>query len=159
MRRGFSLMAVLGLCVLVSGVGRSDVPPTGDKGKPQKDELNLPTKKQLMASKLKHTQAILEGITMGDLGKVSTAADELTLVAKGNDFLNTYKSDEYKFHVSLFRRAVDAVGKKARDKNPDGVMVAYNDLTLSCVKCHQAMRDKTFDAALPTPGVKAKAGE
>jgi cytochrome c556 len=158
MRRGFTLVAVLGLCVL-SGVGRSDSPPKSDKDKPAKDELNLPTKKQLMASKLKHTQAILEGITLGDLGKVSAAADELTLVAKGNDFLNTYKSDEYKFHVGTFRRAVDAVGKKARDKNADGVMLAYNDLTLSCVKCHQAMRDKTFDAALPTPGTKAKAGE
>lgn len=158
MRRGFLLVAVLGLCVL-TGVGRSDVPPTGDKGKPAKDEVNLPTKKQLMANKLKYTQAVLEGISLGDLGKVSTAADELILVAKGNEFLNAYKSDEYKFHVSTFRRAVDAVGKKARDKNPDGVMVAYNDLTLSCVKCHQAMRDKTFDAARPTPGTKANAGE
>jgi hypothetical protein len=153
MRRGFVLVGVLGLCVGLSGVGRSDVPPKGEEKAPMKfSDIKVPTKKQVMAAKLKETQAVLEGITVNDLGKVSTASDELILVTRANDFLNAYKGEEYQFHLKTFRKAALAVGKKARDKNLDGVMVAYNDLTLSCVKCHQAMRDKEFDAALPVKG-------
>lgn len=151
MRRGVILVAVLGLCVTLSGVGRSDVPPKGEQDKPpvKPGDVKAPSMKQLMAAKLKETQAILEGITLNDMGKVSTASDELILVTRANDFLNAYKGDQYQFYLKTFRRASEAVGKKARDKNIDGVMLAYNELTQSCLKCHQAMRDKEFDAALP----------
>jgi hypothetical protein len=153
MRRGLTLVGVLGLCVGLSGVGGSDVPPKTDDKLPMKPgDAKIPTRKELMAAKLKHTQAILEGLTLNDMGKVSTASDELILVTRANDFLNAYKGDEYQYHLKTFRKASLAVGKKARDKNVDGVMVAYNDLTLSCLKCHQAMRDKEFDAALPKVG-------
>lgn len=156
MRRGMTLVAVLGVCVLAAGSGRSDVPPTaGDKAAPPKDDLKLPTKKQLMAAKLKESQTILEGIALNDPDKVAAAADELVRVTKANDFLNAYKGEEYLYQLKTFRRAAEAVSKKARDKNTDGVMVAYNALTLSCLTCHQAMRDKQFDAKLPIPADRA----
>ena len=50
--------------------------------------------------------------------------------------------------METFRRPAEAMVKKAKERNIDGVMVAYNDLTLSCLKCHQAMRDKTFEIDL-----------
>jgi hypothetical protein len=153
MRRIASLAAVLGLCLVVAGVGRSDMPPKTqtELAKPQKDDLKLPTKKQLMMSKLKECQTILEGIALNDFDKITASADELVRVTRATDFLNAYKGNEYLFYLSTFRRAAETVSKKANGKNMDGVMVAYNDLTLSCLKCHQAMRDKQFDARLPMP--------
>lgn len=166
MRRGHILVVVLGLCFLVAGASRSDVPKTDTppktddpKAKPPAGDLKLPTKKQVMAAKLKESQSILEGVALNDFDKVTAAADELMRVTRANDFLNAYKGDEYKFHMTTFRRAAEMVSKKARDKNMDGVMVAYNDLTLSCLKCHQAMRDKVFDARLPLHGDTFTAGK
>jgi hypothetical protein len=34
---------------------------------------------------------------------------------------------------------------KARDRNLDGATLAYLDLSMSCVKCHQAIRDRRKD--------------
>ena len=123
------------------------VPPkVGIDPKPQDpDRLKLPTRKELMALKLKNTQAILEGIALNDFDKIQTASKELVATSRAADFLNAYKGTEYQFHIQTFRRPAEAIAKKAKEKNIDGVMVAYNDLTLSCLKCHEAMRDKTFE--------------
>ena len=149
MRHGkrLAVLAVAGVLLMaVSGAGQPADKP-GEKGDPK-----LPTKKEIMAAKLKHTQDILAGVALSDPNKVADSAAELLRVSKAAAFLDAYKGDEYKFQTTTFRRAAEAVEAKAKDKNMDGVMVAYNDLTLSCVKCHQAMRDKKFDAARPTPG-------
>ncbi|MCU0704049.1 MAG: hypothetical protein MUF18_08745 [Fimbriiglobus sp.] len=138
------LLLVLGL--LTAGVGGADKP--ADK---PKDDPKPPTRKELMDAKLKHTQTVLEGIAVNDFDKIVTAADELVRMSRANDFLNAYKGEEYTFQVNTFRRAAAAVSDKAKAKNMDGVMVAYNELTLTCLKCHQAMRDKKFDARLPLP--------
>jgi hypothetical protein len=133
-------------------VGGADPP----KDKP-KEEPKLPTKKEVMAAKLKLTQQVLEGIALNDFDKVETASDELTRLTRATSFLDAYKGEEYRFQMTTFKKAVAAVGAKAKDKNMDGVIVAYNDLTLSCVKCHQGMRDKKYDALLPLPGPAAPA--
>lgn len=142
--------AVLVVCVggaVAAVVGGAD--PQKDK---PKDDPKLPTKKEVMAAKLKLTQAVLEGIALNDFDKVEVAADDLTRLSRATAFLDAYKGEEYQFQVTTFKKAVAAIGTKAKDKNMDGVMVAYNDLTLSCVKCHQGMRDKKYDALAPLPG-------
>jgi hypothetical protein len=160
MRRGILLVPVLGLCAVIAGSGRSDVPPKGttepDK-QPGKRDLKLLTKKELMQAKLKHSQTVLEGIALNDFDKVRDAADELLRITRAGDFLNAYKGNEYLFQLDVFKRAAEAVSKKAEGKNMDGVMVAYNSLTLTCLNCHQGMRDKKFDARLPDVGGNDKA--
>ena len=124
-------------------------PKVGIDPKPSDGErLKLPTRKETMALKLKSTHAILEGIALNDFDKIQIASKELVATSRVADFLNAYKGPEYQFHIQTFRRPAEAISKKAKEKNIDGVMVAYNDLTLSCLKCHQAMRDKTFEIDL-----------
>jgi hypothetical protein len=146
MTRLFSFLAVLGWGILIAQATpwKAEQPPAKD---PMllKRPLKLPTGKELMAMKLKQGQTILEGLTMNDFGKIRTVADDLQQICDANEFLNAYKGPEYKFHMQMFRRSVEAVAKKADDKNLDGVIVAYNDLTLSCLKCHQGIRDKMFE--------------
>lgn len=156
MRHALRLALLLGVGLLTAGVGWADKPE--DKPPPAKDEPKLPTKKEVMAAKLKFTQAILEGIAVNDYDKISTASDDLVRLLRATDFLNAYKGEEYQFQVKLFKRAGEAVGAKARDKNMDGVMVAYHDLTSTCLKCHQGMRDKKYDAGV-TPFAPHARGE
>lgn len=146
MRNSVRFALLVGVGLLTTAVGYADKP--ADKPA-TKDEPKLPTKKELMAAKLKHTQTVLEGIAVNDFDKVLTASDELVRVLRGNDFQNAYKGEEYRFQMNMFTRAAESVGRKAKDKNMDGVLVAYHELTVSCLRCHQAMRDKKFDARLP----------
>jgi hypothetical protein len=154
MRHGLRLAVLAGVGLLTAGFGWADKPADP----PAKDEPKLPTRKELMAAKLKHTQTVLEGIAVNDFARIITAADELVRVSRANDFLNAYKGEDYMFQVKQFRQAAEAVGVKAERKNMDGVMVAYNELTGTCLKCHQAMRDKKFDARL-TPLAPPARGE
>jgi hypothetical protein len=122
-------------------------PPKSELG-PKIAEPNLlkfPSRKDAMEMKLKSSQVILEGIALSDFGKIETAAKQLIAVSNYTDFLHAFKGNEYEFHIQSFRRPAETIAKKAKAKNMDGVMVAFNDMTLSCLKCHQAMRDNCFE--------------
>lgn len=117
-----------------------------EPGQPEPKPLKLMTRQEAMQLKLKSAQAILEGIALNDFNKIQTAADQMIQISNASDFIRAYQGKEYLFQVELMRRPSETISKKAKDKNIDGVMVAYNELTLSCLKCHQAMRDKKFDS-------------
>lgn len=150
--------------VLVAAVGaiawtaHGEVPPKEAEQEAKKKavdpgELKLPTRRDVMEIKLKSSQVILEGIALKDFDKLLSASESLVTVCDATEFLNAYKGAEYQFHMLMFRRAADALVAKSKDKNIDGVMVAYQDMTLSCLKCHEAMRDNRFEVkAAPPPG-------
>ena len=147
---------VLGLVLIVSlaagaAPGRpADVPPKDDK-KDKQPKPRLPAGHELMRAKLKHAQAVLEGLALGDFKTIAAAADELVRVSQAAEFLNAYKSREYEIQINIFRRAAETVSKKAKDRNLDGVTLAYVDMTMTCLKCHQHTRDPKADARLPVP--------
>ncbi len=147
-------MTRTGLVVVVSvalfaanGAPSAAVAPQagGDKKPDEPKPLKLMTRQEAMLLKLRSAQAILEGIALSDYAKIQAAADRMIQISNAADFINAYQGKEYLFHVELMRRPSEDISKKSKDKNIDGVMVAYNELTLSCLKCHQAMRDKKFN--------------
>ncbi len=151
------ILVVLTALVLIAVTCRTAALPPDVPAPPKVDivpkprdanRLKLPSRKETMILKLKSTQAVLEGIALNDFDKIQIASKELVDSSRMADFLNAYQGIEYQFHMETFRRPAEAMVKKAKERNIDGVMVAYNDLTLSCLKCHQAMRDKTFEIDL-----------
>jgi hypothetical protein len=160
-------LSVLSLVLIVSlAVGAAPSRPPGPDNPPAKDDKKddrpkprLPAGHELMRAKLKHSQAVLEGLALADFKRIGAAADELVQVSQGAEFLNAYKSREYEIQVQLFRRSAETVSRKAKDRNLDGVTLAYLDMTLSCVKCHQHTRDTKGDARLPTPPGAATAAK
>ena len=64
-------------------------------------------------------------MALADFKKVEAAAAELAKVSQGAAFLNAHKSREYEIQAQLFRRSAETVSRKARDKNLDGVTLAY----------------------------------
>jgi hypothetical protein len=154
MRRATVLGFVLTLSLAAGAApGRpaADNPPPKDDKKDDRPKPRLPAGHELMQAKLKYAQAVLEGLALGDFGKVTKAAEELARIAQAAEFLNAYKSREYEVQINLFRRTAEAMAKKARDRNADGVTLAYVDMTLTCLKCHQHTRDPKADARLPLP--------
>lgn len=144
---GLTLM-IAGLAVSISA-GDTPAPSAPPKAQdPPPNLLKIPSRKEAMAMKLKSTQTIIEGIAVNDFGKIDAAAKDLIAVSNLTDFLTAFKGKEYQFHVEIFRRPAETIMAKAKEKNMDGVMMAYNDLTLSCLKCHQAMRDNKFEISV-----------
>jgi hypothetical protein len=143
------LVPVLGLCLLLGEPSRSADPPKIDpKDKPK---FKLPSGHELMLAKLKNSQLILEGIALGDFKKITSSSEELVRIAQVAEFLNAYKGREYELQMLLFKRSADTMTQKAKDKNMDGVLLAYTDMTMTCLKCHQHTRDKGDAQA---PGLK-----
>lgn len=154
MRRFFTVMGGVCLAVMFTSVGHGESPkPAAGKAAANDPKLpKIPTRKELMDLKLKHSQDLLQGIALNNFDTIKSSSAELVRIANANAFLEAYRGPEYGFYTSSFRRITESLNSKAKDENIDGVMIAYNELTLSCLKCHQAMRDKKFDAKLERPG-------
>jgi hypothetical protein len=105
--------------------------------------------RQLMANKLQHAQKLLAAITSAKFDEVREHGDQLLQIANRAEWV-AYKTPRYEQHSNEFRRAVETMVRKAKNKNIDGVTLAYMDMTMSCVRCHEHVRE-VRDAALPRP--------
>lgn len=104
--------------------------------------------RQLMIDKLTHAQRLLEGIATAKFNKIEKSADELIRISKTEEWIAAHKGPRFETYSNEFLRAAETIAKKAKDKNIDGVTLAYFDLTMSCVRCHQYNRE-VRDARLP----------
>ena len=95
---------------------------------------------EMMQKKLTSAQLVLEGVAIGDHKKIERAAEDLMQLAKSTTW-QLVRSPRYEMHSNDFIRAAENLVQKARDKNVDGAALAYVEMTLSCVRCHQYVRD------------------
>jgi hypothetical protein len=102
---------------------------------------------QLMIDKLQNSQKLLEGIALAKFDKIEKHANELVRISKTAEWL-AQKTPRYEQFSSEFQQAAEEIARKAKAKNMDGVTLAYFDLTKSCVRCHQHLRE-VRDARLP----------
>jgi len=86
------------------------------------------------------TDKMLEGIALGKYDKIEKAANELVRISKTAEWLAN-RQPRYAIFANEFQEAAETIAKKAKDKNMDGVMLAYFTLTKSCVRCHQHLRE------------------
>jgi hypothetical protein len=104
---------------------------------------------KLMQEKLTSSQKLLEGIALSDFNKINRSAETLIQLSKTAEWF-VYKTPRYELYSNEFRRAAETILQKAKDKNLDGVTLAYFDLTMACVRCHQYVRE-VRDARAPLP--------
>ncbi len=114
---------------------KKDDPPPAQKKDDKKS-----AQAKLMAAKLKHAQALLEGLAINDFTKITKSSDELLVISKTAEF-SARKTKEYELQTLNFRRALDDINRKSKEKNLDGAALGYVDLTLTCVRCHQYTRE------------------
>lgn len=102
---------------------------------------------QLMADKLRNSQILLQGIALSDFPKIISSAEELVKLSQTAEWLAN-RTPRYEVHSNAFQRAAETVIQKAKAKNIDGVVLAYQDLMMSCVRCHEYLRE-VRDARAP----------
>ena len=106
---------------------------------------------RFMRQKLGATKRILKGLMTNDLKLVEDNADELLKMSHeekwraSNDMM-------YLHHSIKFRNAAADLHSSAADKSMDGASLAWVKVTISCIKCHEWVRD-TMLASLPEPAL------
>lgn len=93
-----------------------------------------------MKQKLQLSQNILAGLTQGDFDKISTNAKAMNYATYLEKWLRADK-EEYKKQVLFFDIANKELIRMADKKNLEGATLVFNQLTISCMKCHEIMRD------------------
>lgn len=93
-----------------------------------------------MRKKLDYSTAILRGLSMGDFELIEANANQMRLLNRVEGFVRS-RNSEYRDHVRTFERVTDDVIRQAKKQNIDGVTLAYHQLTVSCVRCHQSLRE------------------
>jgi hypothetical protein len=116
---------------------------TGQDKKQDRDEALA----AMMQKKLKSAHLVLDGVAIGDFKKIANGGEELTQLAKSETW-QLIRSPHYERHSADFIRATENLVKKAKEKNMDGAALAYVEMTLSCVRCHQYVREHRRDARL-----------
>lgn len=115
--------------VLALGGGRADDKP--------KDE---PKKLTVMQRKLMHSQRVLEGLATNNFEKIGKGGEGLAECVQDATW-KINETEKYLLYSNDFLRRAEGLKKAAKDRNIDAAALAYVDMTLTCVKCHQYLRE------------------
>lgn len=93
-----------------------------------------------MTAKLKESQAIFAALTETDFQRIVESTNTLKTLSKLEGFVRK-RNPEYRTQLRTFEFAVEEIQKQAEQENIEGVVLGFNQLTLSCVNCHKHLRD------------------
>jgi len=143
---GFAIMAVTAMAlVFTMNLAQAQRPTEVDPPKP-KDKAEPKKQLTVMERKLKYSQQVLTGLAMKDFDKIAESATELQAVLKEATWrINDTK--EYLLHSNEFLRQTESLQKAAKKKNIDAATLAYVEMTFTCVKCHEHLRETRMGAA------------
>jgi hypothetical protein len=121
------------LCVLAAMLlGLTITVATAQRPKPE------PTR-AFMQLKLDESQKLLAAIALEDFDEISRASQKISLLTEDENW-QVIQTAEYRRHSDEFKRSSNAVTEAARKKNLDGAVLAYMQMTMQCVQCHQHVR-------------------
>ncbi len=125
--------------VVATGLLLATIHPTTADEKP---DPNAEKASAWMKQKLELSQNILAGLTKGDFEAVELNAQRMNIVNYLEKWAAADKPEyvDYKRQLSYFEMANREILRQSRAKNVEGATLAYNQLTVSCVQCHQIVR-------------------
>jgi len=124
-------------------VGGEQKPPRGEPDK--KEPPAAPTKvAELMQRKQKLSHEVLDALIMKDFKRISKDAPALVTISKAAEF-QVHRTPRYMQYSLAFQEAAEKLAKNAREQNTDGTTLAFTEMTLSCVHCHDYIREKRGD--------------
>ena len=140
-------LAILAVAVGAGLPARADEPRPAQKASPEAAATQAKSaadavqeSKFWMDQKLQKSQAILAGLTRNDFDAIDDNAKQLNVL----NYLEAYvRADvpEYKEQLQVFKFANGSLIKASRNRDTNGATLAYTQLVVSCVNCHNVVRD------------------
>ena len=93
-----------------------------------------------MKKKMEYSQEILRGLAMADFEQIRFNAARLNVLNQVESFVRR-KNPEYRTQLHTFNRVSAEIARQADKKNIEGATLAFNQLTVSCVQCHNTLRE------------------
>ena len=93
-----------------------------------------------MKKKLEYTEGVLVGLTSEDYEAIGKNARSMNALGYFEKWVRA-GSNEYRSQLKIFQNANERLIRMADEENLDGAVLAYVQLTLSCVNCHKLVRD------------------
>ncbi len=93
-----------------------------------------------MTVKLEKSQEIFAALTKADYQTIAESASTLEMLSKIEGFVRK-RNLAYGTQLRTFEFAVKEIQKQSEKENIEGVVLGFNQLTLSCVNCHKQLRD------------------
>jgi hypothetical protein len=126
-------------------------PPVGqepqDEGSADKKSQPGGDLQKFMRQKLQASNLILEGLCTEDLALVNKGAETLMKMSKeekwrvSNDMM-------YRRYSKEFGEAAEELQKEATDNDMDGTSMAWVNVTMKCLKCHEWVRNTVLADSL-----------
>jgi hypothetical protein len=138
MKKLTALLALLAVIVVLPVLrGRE-----GEPNKDQREQLRQEERQvqELMRQKLEHSHKLLEAITQDDFDKMARHANALVLLSKKAEW-RVMQTPRYLEYSDQFQQAAETLAKNARDKNLDAATLSYVQMTISCTRCHNYIRE------------------
>jgi len=111
------------------------------KGDDQKgDDGRTKLLKDFMRQKLKSSNRILEGLMVDDLKMVDEAAEALLEMSQAEEW-RASTDLMYLQHSREFGTAVQDLRAKAKKDSLDGASLAWINVTMKCIHCHEWVRN------------------
>ena len=98
-----------------------------------------------MQIKLASSQQILAALTSGNMADVERNARRIQVFNLLEQWMKdnpTTRQSAYRGQLNAFEYATKELVRYAQDGDTNGALEAYVDMTRSCVKCHEVIRDK-----------------
>ncbi len=92
-----------------------------------------------MRLKLEPAKSVLEGIALADFAMISKNAGTIRNLMLDEGWM-VRQTEDYRRQSDEFRKIVDQLRVASDAKNIDGATLAYLQMTLRCVQCHQSLR-------------------
>jgi hypothetical protein len=96
--------------------------------------------RELMQRKRELAHALLDAIVLKEFDRIDKSADALIQLSQAAEW-QVFQTPRYLQYSAEFQEAAEKLGKNARAKNLDGTAFAYVGLTLSCIRCHDYIRE------------------
>ena len=96
------------------------------------------TSREIMWRKLDLSHDVLDALALDDFEALEAYAEDLEDLGTAG-FLFILDTDEYRRQADDFRFAARSLRRAAEEENTEAGALAYMDLTLRCIRCHQSL--------------------
>ena len=115
-------------------------PSVQDKGNADKQDEPERALERFMRQKLQASSLILEGLCTEDLKMVSEGSDTLMKMSR-EEHWRVSNDVMYRRYSEQFIHAVEELKHEAEDNDMNGTSMAWVNVTMKCLKCHEWVRN------------------